>query len=204
MATSQAAAEVENPDERDHRRDQILEAASVCFGHLGVQRTNIADVARVANLSRATVYRYFEDRKQLVAAALHYGGQKFYQRVAEAMAEKSTLAEQMGAMAQVHATILRDHRTRSGLMSEDTELMRHLITDGDAAVRRSMEFLLPYVSQAQVRGEVGPRVDVRAASEWLARIIYSFSAIDRAQTFDIAEPDAVGKYVEAFAVNGLR
>ncbi|MCF6390537.1 TetR/AcrR family transcriptional regulator [Mycobacterium sp. MBM] len=203
MATSRAPAEVDEQLELD-RRDQILEAANQCFTQLGIQRTSVQDVARMANVSRGTVYRYFEDRNVLIDAAIEFGAQKFYRLVAAAMADKTTLAEKLGAMAETHAAILLDHRTRNRLMADDAELMRHMISDGDSTVRRSTEFLVPYVREAQKRGEVGSGVDVVAASEWLARIIYSFSTVNEAQTFDMSKPETVRKYVERFAVNGLR
>ena len=89
-------------------------------------------------------------------------------------------------------------------MADDAELMRHMVSDGDSAIRRSTEFLVPYVRDAQKRGEVGSGVDVTAASEWLARIIYSFTSVNEAQTFDMSKPETVRKHVEKFAVNGLR
>jgi hypothetical protein len=107
-------------------------------------------------------------------------------------------------MAETHAKILIDHRTRNRLMADDAELMRHMISDGDTAIRRSTAFLAPYVREAQERGEVGASVDVTAASEWLARIIYSFSTVNTGQTFDMSKPDTVRRYVEKFAINGLR
>lgn len=203
MPTERATAALEEQDEFD-RRDQILEAANECFTQLGIQRTSVQDVARMAAVSRGTVYRYFEDRTVLIEAAIEFGAQKFYQQVAAAMAKKSTLAEKIGAMAETHATILIDHRTRNRLMADDAELMRHMISDGDSAVRRTTAFLVPYVREAQERGEVGAGIDVTAASEWLARIIYSFSTVNQAQTFDMSKPATVRKYVEKFAINGLR
>lgn len=203
MATQRATADIETQDEYD-RQDQILEAANQCFTQLGIHRTSVQDVARMANVSRGTVYRYFEDRNVLIEAAIEFGAQKFYQQVAAAMSKKTTLAEKLGAMAETHAVILLDHRTRNRLMADDSELMRHMISDGDSAVRRTTEFLVPYVREAQKRGEVGSGIDVTAASEWLARIIYSFSTVNQAQTFDMSKPETVRKYVEKFAVNGLR
>lgn len=203
MSTERATAELDAHDEFD-RRDQILEAANQCFTQLGIQRTSVQDVARMANVSRGTVYRYFEDRTVLIEAAIEFGAQKFYELVAASMAKKSTLAEKIGAMAETHATILLDHRTRNRLMADDAELMRHMISDGDSAVRRTTAFLVPYVREAQERGEVGAGIDVTAASEWLARIIYSFSTVNQAQTFDMSKPATVRKYVEKFAINGLR
>jgi AcrR family transcriptional regulator len=203
MSTERVTAELDEHDEFD-RRDQILEAANECFTQLGTHRTSVQDVARMANVSRGTVYRYFEDRTVLIEAAIEFGARKFYQQVAAAMAKKSTLAEKIGAMAETHATILLDHRTRNRLMADDSELMRHIISDGDSAIRRTTEFLVPYVREAQERGEVGAGVDVTAASEWLARIIYSFSTVNTAQTFDMSKPATVRRYVEKFAINGLR
>lgn len=203
MSTERAIADV-GEHEESHRREQILEAANLCFAQLGIQRTSVQDVARMANVSRGTVYRYFEDRTILIEAAIEFGAQKFYREVAAAMAKKSTLAEKLGAMAETHAKILLDHRTRNRLMADDAELMRHMISDGDSAVRRTTEFLVPYVREAQERGEVGAGVEVTAASEWLARIIYSFSTVNKGQTFDMSKPATVRRYVEQFAVNGLR
>lgn len=203
MSTQRATAELNDQDEFD-RRDQILEAANECFTQLGIQRTSVQDVARMANVSRGTIYRYFVDRNVLIGAAIEFGAQKFYQQVAAAMAKKSTLAEKVGAMAETHATILLEHRTRNRLMADDAELMRHMVSDGDTAVRRTTAFLLPYVREAQERGEVGAGIDVAAASEWLARIIYSFSTVNEAQTFDMSKPATVRRYVEKFAINGLR
>ncbi len=203
MSTKPAPADLESDGEFD-RRDQILEAANECFTQLGIQRTSVQDVARKANVSRGTVYRYFEDRNVLIDAAIEFGAQRFYREVASAMAKKNTLAEQVGAMAETHARILLDHRTRNRLMADDAELMRHMISDGDTAVRRSTQFLEPYVRAARERGEVGTGVDVSAASEWLARIIWSFSTVNEAQTFDMSKPDTVRRYVETFAINGLR
>lgn len=203
MSTERVVAEVDVHEESD-RRDQILEAANQCFTQLGIQRTSVQDVARMANVSRGTVYRYFEDRNILIEAAIEFGAQKFYQEVAAAMAKKATLAEKVGAMAETHARILLEHRTRNRLMADDAELMRHMISDGDSAVRRTTAFLVPYVREAQERGEVGAGIDVTAASEWLARIIYSFSTVNEAQTFDMAKPATVRRYVERFAINGLR
>lgn len=205
MSTDRVAGQVEvgAADEFD-RRDQILDAANECFTQLGIQRTSVQDVARMAKVSRGTIYRYFVDREVLIEAAIEHGAQRFYRDVAAAMAKKRTLAEQLGAMAETHATILLDHRTRNRLMADDAELMRHMIADGDSAVKRTTKFLEPYVRDAQKRGEVGAKLDVTAASEWLARIIYSFSTVNEGSSFDMTKPETVRRYVEKFAVNGLR
>ncbi|OBH64984.1 TetR family transcriptional regulator [Mycobacterium colombiense] len=203
MSTDRATGETAVADEFD-RRDQILDAANECFTQLGIQRTSVQDVARMAKVSRGTIYRYFVDRDVLIEAAIEHGAQRFYREVAAAMEDKTTLAEKLGAMAETNAKILLEHRTRNRLMADDAELMRHMVSDGDSAVRRTTKFLEPYVREAQKRGEVGARVNVTAASEWLARIIYSFSTVNQGLSFDMTKPKTVREYVEKFAINGLR
>jgi len=52
-------------------REAILAAAADRFGECGYQRTTMADVAEAAGVSLGTVYQYFRDRSDLVAALLH-------------------------------------------------------------------------------------------------------------------------------------
>ena len=51
--------------------DRILDAAAAVFQEHGVGKAGMEDVARAAGCSRATVYRYFEDRKALRTAFVH-------------------------------------------------------------------------------------------------------------------------------------
>ena len=49
-------------------REAILAAAADRFGAQGYQRTTVSDVAEAAGVSLGTVYQYFRDRSELVAA----------------------------------------------------------------------------------------------------------------------------------------
>ena len=52
-------------------REAILEAAAATFAANGYQRTSVADVAAASGVSLGTVYQYFRDRPDLVAALVH-------------------------------------------------------------------------------------------------------------------------------------
>lgn len=183
---------------------QILAAALQCFGQLGIARTSIQDVARTAGVSRGTVYRYFDDRQVLIEAAIEHGAERYYADAAAAMEGKTTLAEQVGTMAEVVARTQLEQHTRSRLMEDDSELLVHIIGDSADSIRRTASFLLPYIEAAKLRGEIASDVDAAAASEWLARIIYSFVTVQRSEVIDVSTPKAVAGYVQRFAVAGLR
>ena len=73
-AFAERAVRREGGDERPlgpkatRTREAILAAASVRFVEHGYQRTSMADVAEAAGMSLGSVYQYFRDRADLVAA----------------------------------------------------------------------------------------------------------------------------------------
>jgi AcrR family transcriptional regulator len=55
-------------EHRAARRQQIVDAARVCFARDGFHQTSMQDVIREANLSVGAVYRYFPSKNDLIAA----------------------------------------------------------------------------------------------------------------------------------------
>ena len=49
----------------DERPDEILDAAQQVFGDCGFTRAKLDDVARVAGVSKGTLYRYFDSKETL-------------------------------------------------------------------------------------------------------------------------------------------
>lgn len=50
------------------RREQILEAARVCFLRNGLHNTSMQDLIREADLSVGAVYRYFKSKNEIIGA----------------------------------------------------------------------------------------------------------------------------------------
>lgn len=57
-------------DSLDTGKKKLLKAAITCFVSKGIQATTIADVANAANVTRRTVYRYYNGKTELVAAVI--------------------------------------------------------------------------------------------------------------------------------------
>jgi len=55
---------------RDDRRDQILEYALEVFARKGFHDTSIADICARAQIARGTLYQYFEDKRDVLAALI--------------------------------------------------------------------------------------------------------------------------------------
>jgi AcrR family transcriptional regulator len=59
------------PERSELGAERILDAAAQLFAGQGVGRPGMEDIARAAGCSRATVYRYFENKRALLRAFVH-------------------------------------------------------------------------------------------------------------------------------------
>jgi AcrR family transcriptional regulator len=73
------------------RRQQILDAARVCFTRTGFHATTMHDVIREADLSVGAVYRYFKSKEELIAAMTEQVVTEIVDRVGEAVATQPPL-----------------------------------------------------------------------------------------------------------------
>ncbi len=74
-------------DERSEvAAEKILDAAAALFVQRGVSATGMAEVAKAAGCSRATLYRYFENRRALHRAFVHREARRLGERIAATVA----------------------------------------------------------------------------------------------------------------------
>ncbi len=78
--------EANAPTDLDEARHRIIAAAAICVGHKGLSNTRIEDIAREAECSRATIYRYFSDREELILALILQESQFFAEQIEEHLA----------------------------------------------------------------------------------------------------------------------
>src|SRR3546814_653757 len=79
------------PFDTDAARERLINAAEACFLRYGVMKTTVEDVAAHANVSRATVYRYFAGRDELILGVLLRDGGRFL----EALGQRLDAAEDL-------------------------------------------------------------------------------------------------------------
>jgi len=190
LAGREGAADESSTEER------ILDAAETCMSQLGLRRVSMSDVAGQAGVSRGSVYFHFRDRATLVDAVLARLATRFVASSAPAVRSRRTLAGQVGEAA----VFIRRH------LGDELLTLRLPATLLSAQVDRLLaqwiEFWLPFLDDAERRGEVRSGLDHRRASEWIVRIMLSF-AVMPSVTFDIDDPDAVRSFVHDHLIVGL-
>jgi AcrR family transcriptional regulator len=187
----------------DGTQERILAAAERCLSRLGLARLSLTDVAVQAGLSRGAVYLHFADRKALIDAVLTRASARFVARCAVAVGRHRTL---VGQVAEA-ATFIREHQgdrvLSLRLPADEESLLATLLTSRlERVVEEWVDFWLPYLADAEARGEVRRGLDHRQAAEWIVRMVLSF-AIMPAVSFDADSPTQVRAFVRSFIVDGL-
>ncbi len=70
--------------------ERILDAAAQLFAEQGIGRPGMEDIARAAGCSRATVYRYFENKPALLRAFVHREARDIAARVGRQLEHDTT------------------------------------------------------------------------------------------------------------------
>lgn len=176
----------------------ILDAALRCFRTQGLRKTTIVDVGRTAGVSRSTIYEHFPDKRAVIDAASEYASQLFYRGLARAM-DGGSLEDKLSraAVAVTRARRFIDPQR----LSDATEVNALLFNNAAVLVRQCGDFLAPYLAAAKLTGEVRRDLDVQAAAEWYARMLFSLFTID-SEHFDVGDADVVAAFVEAHVVRG--
>jgi AcrR family transcriptional regulator len=117
--------------------DRILDAAGVLFARNDVTSVGMHEIARAAGCSRATLYRYFENREALHTAYVHREAYALYHRMIERIAgiddprerllagftTSLALVRQSPALASWFATT---HAPIGGEMAEQSDVIKAL------------------------------------------------------------------------------
>jgi AcrR family transcriptional regulator len=181
-------------------RELIVKSAYDCFRRQGLHKTTIVDIARAANVSRSTVYEYFSDKGAILEACAEHASEQFYREMSKAMTQASSLEDKL-SRAAVFVTQAR-RVIASGKYFDEDAISLLLTKDAAVLLRECVDFFAPYLSAAKLTGEVRKDLDVEAAGEWFARILFSLFSTP-SSTIDMDDPDVVAEFVRAHVVRGF-
>jgi AcrR family transcriptional regulator len=163
----------------------------------------MTDVAAQAGVSRGAVYLHFADRGALIDAVLVRAAHRFVASSAQSVRRRRTLAGQVAEAAVFIREHLGDSLMTLRLPADEETLFATLLTSRmERLVEEWIEFWLPYLAEAEERGEIRSGVDHRQAAEWIVRMMLSF-AVMPSVSFQADRPQEVRAFVHSFIVDGL-
>ncbi|MFI5717507.1 TetR/AcrR family transcriptional regulator [Nocardia sp. NPDC051750] len=158
----------EDPDEA---RRQILTAAEAVFERYGVAKTTMDDIAKEANVSRPTVYRYFGDRDSLITALIEVRARAMFTRARTFLRKRETFAEQVvdGLIYLVNIG-RKDPVVRLIVSPEHMDMATALVGSSGLAARLTEEMWAPVLQEARARGEVREDRTDTEICQWIALV----------------------------------
>ncbi|MEW2483768.1 TetR/AcrR family transcriptional regulator [Mycobacterium sp. NPDC049093] len=159
--------------------DHILDAADSLFTQQNAATVGMHEIAAAAGCSRATLYRYFENREALYTAYVHREARRLYEEVSEQVATVTDPAQRLieGVITALRAVRVSPALSSwfataqppiGGEMAEHSEVIRALV---EGFVR-------------SLAGETGQSDDaVGRRARWLVRVMVSllvFPGVDEA------------------------
>jgi AcrR family transcriptional regulator len=180
-------------------RTRLLEATYQCIVDKGLGATSLEDAARSAGVSRATLYRYFPGgRDELLGAVITWEMLRFFQRLAEAVADAPDLETLLcDGMLFAHRSIEEHEVLQRILGTEPGLLMPQLTIDAPRIIYLLRSFFL-----ARFAGYELPRdLAHEEAAEYVARMVLSFIASPG--RWDLSDRGQVRELVRSEILAGL-
>lgn len=198
METAPGTSVMLHPVETPSVPTRVLDAALVCVARFGVAKTTLDDVAGEAGCSRATLYRHFANKAELLGCAFSRDGDRIIAEVGRVAAEEATLEDALVAMATTAARELAEHPALSFVLSHEPELVLPMVTfdAGSQFLVRTADVLAPMLARF-----VAP-ARVERAAEWVARVFFIYFG-EQAATILMTDADQVRELVCDFVVPGL-
>jgi AcrR family transcriptional regulator len=192
------AATAEAPSLSPTIEERAVRATLACVARHGLTKTTFDDVAREAGCARATLYRYFGGKRQLVRITIAREAARITASIRDAAEAEPTVEDAVVAMVVRAARELREHDALQFLFAFEPEIVLPHVTF-DAGTR----FLIgagSAIAPALARFLPSERVD--RAGEWLARVVLTH-ALTPTIPIDLTDEAVTRPLVRELVLPGL-
>jgi AcrR family transcriptional regulator len=174
-------------------------ALLTCIARYGLAKTTLDDVAREARCSRATLYRYFDNKQALVRETVANELARVTVRAVGAGRGAADLPDAVVAVTVTVARELADHAALWFLLAHEPEVvLTHLaFAPGDRLLTEVGDALAPAFEPW-----LSPP-DAARAGEWLARVLRSYVLMPE-RTVDLTREAAARAFLAQNVIPGLR
>jgi len=175
MSASTSATSASDDTKTKPVRERLLDAAEGCLEQFGPQKTSMEDVARAAGMSRATVYRYFENRDALLLGVASRQASSLAAEAISYLAQFNTISDWL---VEGLLFTLRELPSRpvfaSLVTSLDSRASGNLFLGSTGLVQIGVNVLRPMFANAKEQGLLRDDVDPEMLVEWLLRVLWTY------------------------------
>jgi len=158
--------------------ERILEAASEVFARDGIQDARMGKIAEAAGCARATLYRYFPNKKALLHAYMDHVARQFDGILRSKLDGLGSLAERLVEAVAVSVELIQERDDVAPFFSEAGFGLTAQLTSSATTLRERLARQIDNEScSSEIRGELRRDITPDEAAEWLMRVILSFTLL---------------------------
>jgi AcrR family transcriptional regulator len=152
---------------KEQSKEEIRRAAWELFAQFGVERVSMADIARKAGVSQATIYNNFANKETLTREFVAVAVDSLVDGIEQVLAPEMPFREKMAAFANYIGEIIASGRpveagatvfSSSADLQNDPEIRKIK----DAAREKMTGLMLRLVAEGRVQGQVNPNLSDEA------------------------------------------
>jgi len=108
-SNNKSAEAMKQKKDTDNRKEQILEAALICFNKGGYYKTSIDDIAAKAKISKGGIYYHFNSKDELFLELFDFKVNRYFEQLTMYVQSKKDPAERMLALAKRTGDVLKEN-----------------------------------------------------------------------------------------------
>lgn len=169
----------EAPSDSTAARERLIDSAEACFKRFGLAKTTVEDVAQNAKVSRATFYRYFESRDDLILAVLVREGGRFLEKLSKRLSRSTSFSDALVDGVLYTVKVVKADENLSLLFAPESAGLTTSIPGASMALFDLTEpFLRPLFEAAREAGDFREDLDFGDAAEWVIRVVLSLLTVE--------------------------
>ncbi|HEY4612361.1 MAG TPA: TetR/AcrR family transcriptional regulator [Bacteroidota bacterium] len=152
--------------EKEHRREEIINAAQKVFFEKGLQVATMDEIAEEAELSKGTLYLYYKSKEDLYLAVMMRGIEILYNMFAETTSTQEPTVVQLVKMGDAYYEFFKQHRNYFRMfyffqhpqfhkgVSED--MMLNCADENQRVWRQVVELIQRGMNEGDLRSDINP------------------------------------------------
>jgi AcrR family transcriptional regulator len=164
----------------EETRQRIIVATIKCVADVGYSKATIREIARLANVTSASLYNYFPNKSELIKATIAARADASMPRLRQAAERPGDIIERLEAVLDECGQLMREYPDLAAfewaIRSENVMALdgRDAADTGFATFREIIEGV---VDAAYRRGELADTPDPRATVEVIYALIYGLTEL---------------------------
>jgi AcrR family transcriptional regulator len=161
----------------EETRQRIIVATMRCVAEVGYSKATIREIARIANVTSASLYNYFPNKSELITATIAARADAAMPRLRQAAEGPGDIIERIEAVLDECGQLMREYPDLAAfewaIRAENV-----MALDGpEAGFETFREIIEGVVDEAYRRGELADRPDPRATVEAIYALIYGLTEL---------------------------